>query len=583
MSFDRKRLSRRDVLKMLAVGAAAGVVPPKTYLRMLLAAQTTAETLPNGVAAGDVTPDSAVLWAHSSAPGSITFAYSASTAWFDFLAHHRMTAEVQDTSVPVKVKLSDLHPGMEYTYQITDAAGSSLMGRFVTPPAAGEKRGLHFGVTGDWRGELRPYVSLSNIAERKLDFFMLHGDTIYGDVPSIDLTRVAQSLADYRIKHNEVLSARYERNYWADIRASTSVFAVIDDHEVCNDFAGGAPPSSDSRFDQTGDYINQTQLYRNGLQAFHEYMPINAEVYDGTGDPRVDGRPKLYRTRTFGSTAAIFVLDARSFRDKEEPQIPPLQAVNPFAVVRALASMFEPGRTMLGKPQLEQFKRDLLAAHEAGITWKFVMIPEPIQQMGWFGGVDRWEGYALERTEVLQFIEDNAIRNVVFVSADVHTTFINNLTYQTKAGGEQIPTHCFEISTEAAAYYPPTGQIIMDNAAQIGALSKDAYAAYQTMPPAEKDALLEDLFNRIVLRLQGFTPLGLEDSLVNWERVKGGWVVGHTFGWSEFEIAPDTEKLTITTYGVPAYDPDQAKNDPEGILSRTPEIMSQLIITPQTA
>jgi hypothetical protein len=237
---------------------------------------------------------------------------------------------------------------------------------------------------------------------------------------------------------------------------------------------------------------------------------------------------------------------------------------------------------MVGKPQLEDFKRDLLAAHEAGITWKFVMIPEPTQHMGWFGGVDRWEGYAPERTEVLKLIEDNAIRNVVFIAADVHTTFINNLTYQTEASGEHFPTHCFEISSQATAYSPPTGQIIIDNAAQIGVLSRSLYEAYQTtMSLAEKDALVEDLFNRIVLRLQGFTPLGLEDSLVNWERVSGGWVVGHSFGWTEFEIAPEDEKLTITTYGVPAYTPAQARNQPEPILSLTPEIMSQLIITPQ--
>ena len=315
-------------------------------------------------------------------------------------------------------------------------------------------------------------------------------------------------------------------------------------------------------------------------------MPLRDEVYSGTDDPRVDGRPKLYRHVTFGSTAAMIdprrALVPRPGRTADSARC---RSVNPFAVVRALATMFEPGRTMLGKPQLDELKRDLLAAHNAGIIWKFVMIPEPIQHMGWFGGVDRWEGYALERTEVLKFIEDNTIRNVVFVSADVHTTFINNLTYQTEAGGEQIPTHCFEISTEGDRLLPADradhhGQCRRDWAG----FARASYDAYQTMSIAEKDAMLEDLFNRIVLGLQGFTPLGLEDSLVDWERVKGGWVIGHTFGWSEFEIAPETQKLTITTYGVPAYTPVQAMQaDPDNILAYVPEIMSQLIITPQTS
>lgn len=583
--------SRRDFLRISAAGAGAallgvGVPPAAPLLRGLWGRrrQTSTATLPNGVAAGDVTTTTAVLWAHSTALGPLTFRYNQRTAWFDAHSSHVVTVDVQDPTLPVKVLIEYLQPGVDYLYRVTDAAGAQIMGRFRTLPAPDARPGLHFGVAGDWRGELRPYVALANVAERELDFFVEHGDTIYGDMPSLDLPQdAARTLAEYRVKHNEGYSARYERNVWADIRASTSIYATIDDHEVCNDFAGGAAPTSDPRFEAGPAYINQTERFRNGLQAFSEYNPLRDEVYSGTDDPRVEGRPQLYRFATFGSTAAIFVLDARSFRDQEEPQLEPAQVVNPFALVRSLASMFTPGRTMLGRPQVEALKRDLLAAQQAGVTWKFVLVPEPIQHMGWFGGVDRWEGYALERTEVLQFIEDHAIRSVVFVSADVHTTFINNLTYQTEAGGAQMPTHCFEISTECAAFDPPTGQFIVENAAEIGLLSSERYAEYQAMSIPEKDALLEDLFNRVVLKLQGFTPLGLDDSLVTFERVTGGWVVGHTFGWTEFEIAPDSDQLTITTWGVPAYTPAQAASDPAAILALTPAIMSQLIITPQPA
>ncbi len=582
-----KSLSRRDFIRMSAVGISSiGLSPKLAWIaRLPQSAQTTpTTTLPNGVAVGDVTQNTAILWAHSTAPGTIKFSYTAARAVIDPYAATVLTAEVVDPTLPVKIVARNLLPGTEYVYQATDVAGSTASGRFITLPADGAKVGLHFGVTGDWRGELRPYIALSNVAAMKLDFFMEHGDTIYADVPSIDFPGAqARSLADFRVKHNEVYSARYGRNVWADIRASTSVYAINDDHEVCDNFAGGAPPSSDPRFDQTGDYINQTHLYQNGMQAFQEYNPIREEVYRGTGDPRVDGRPKFYRAMNFGSTAAVFILDARAFRDKEEAQLSEAQVINPFAVSKALASVFEPNRTMLGKPQLETFKTDLLAAHQAGILWKFIMLPEPIQNMGWLGGVDRWEGYALERADVLRFIEDNAIRNVVFISADIHTTFINNLTYQTEAGGAQIPTHCFEISTEATAYYKPTGQMIMEEAGKIGLLSKDQYAAYQKMLFPEKDAQLEQIVNTVVLGLQGFTKLGLEDSLVDWQRVKGGWVVGHTYGWSEFQVDADTQNLTITTYGVPAYSPADAENKSAQILAYTPEIMSQLIIKPQTS
>ena len=588
---NHKALSRRDFIKISIVGTAAlnGITPllARQIGEQIEQTPTWNVTMPNGIAAGDVTPDSVVLWTHSTTPGTVSFRYAASTAWWDYRARYETTAEVADPMIPVKVQVTHLQPNTEYVYQVRDAAGSRVSGRFRTLPAANAKRDLHslrFGVTGDWRGELRPYVSLSNVAARQLDFFVELGDTIYADMPSLDLSAgQARTLTDFRIKHNEVYSVRYDRNIWADIRASTSVYVVHDDHEVCDDYAGGAAPSSDPRFENNGDYINQTDLYRHAMQVLGEFNPLRDEIYSGSDDPRVEGRPKFYRAMTFGSTAALIILDARSFRDKEEAQLSPVQVFIPSMLKRGLAAMFEPNRTMLGQPQLADLKRDLLAAHQAGIIWKFIMVPEPIQHMGWFGGVDRWEGYALERTEVLKFIEDNAIRNVVFISADVHTTFINNLTYQTEAGGAQIPTHCFEISTECAAFSPPTGQLIMDTAAEIGLISKRDYADYQQRPLAEKDILSEAIFNTVVLKLQGFTPLGLDDSLVNWQRVKGGWVVGHSFGWTEFEIVPETEKLTITTWGVPAYTPEQAANESEKILAYAPEIMSQLIITPQTS
>ena len=111
---------------------------------------------------------------------------------------------------------------------------------------------------------------------------------------------------------------RFGVNALGALRSSTTVFATIDDHEVTNDFAGGALISTDPRF--SGDpnsLINDSALYENGLQAFQEYNPIAAEFYPDTGlDPRFDGERRLYRQRIFGSDAALTVLDARSFRDQ---------------------------------------------------------------------------------------------------------------------------------------------------------------------------------------------------------------------------------------------------------------------------
>jgi 3-phytase/alkaline phosphatase D len=579
-------ISRRDFVKLLGAGAAAlafssalqsGAAAQSAPANRSAGAASSTPAFPNGVAAGDVNQTSAVLWARAVHSGTVTF--EVATADGEVVGVY--TASSTDPMLPVKVYVDGLTPNTRYTYTVTDSRGESLSGRFQTPAEIGTYAGLRFGVSGDWRGELRPYPVLSNIPERDLAFFVEHGDTIYADIPSVDFpAEQAVSIDDFRIKHAEVYSERFGRNYWADVRASTAIYATIDDHEVTNDFAGGAPPSSDERFaGETVEFINQTMLYRNGLQAFQEYNPLRDEFYTGTGDNRVDGRPKLYRYVTFGSDAAVIILDARSFRDQNQEGT--LDIFNREAVQAYLESLFAEGRTMLGRPQVEALKRDLLAAHNAGITWKFVLIPEPAQQTGWFGGNDRWEGFAPERTEVMQFIEDDNIRNVVFVAADVHTTFINHITYQTEAGGEVIPTHAFEVTTGAVAFYPPTGQALVEGAREFGLISESVFNTYQSGGIAQKDALLQDLFNRFVLRLQGYDPLGLENTLINATFNQGGYVLGHSFGWTEFDIDAESQTLTVTTYGVPAYDRDTLEADPGAIIDQTPAILSQFTVTPQ--
>src|SRR5262245_17956610 len=54
-------------------------------------------------------------------------------------------------------------------------------------------------------------------------------------------------------------------------------------------------------------------LFNIGLQAFQEYNPVRAETYPRSGVPRTSGKARLYRYRTFGDDAALFLLDERSF------------------------------------------------------------------------------------------------------------------------------------------------------------------------------------------------------------------------------------------------------------------------------
>lgn len=277
---------------------------------------------------------------------------------------------------------------------------------------------------------------MSNASTRDLDFFVALGDTIYADYPSpaVPVTQ-ATTLNEYRQKHEEVYSTQLTLNTLAALRRSTALFATIDDHEVTMEFAGGANAATDPRFQTTTGLINDTALFDVALQAFQEYNPLHTEFYGTVGDSRMDQERKLYRYRTFGSDAALFVLDTRSFRDTPITALAPSDYSNPFAVLSFISKTFTADRTLLGSKQLQDLEADLLDAQQKGITWKFVAISDPIQNLGPAGAEGRFEGYALERAALLKYIVDNQIQNVVFVAADVHGTIVNNLTYQTTAGG----------------------------------------------------------------------------------------------------------------------------------------------------
>ena len=571
-------------------------------------------SFPNGVASGDTTSTSTVLWTRSLTTGKVRFEISRTRLFLRPIQSHKV--KVADPTVPVKVEIKGLTPGTTYYYRVTNKSRHSIIGKFRT--AASSRKGsihhdkhgkfsylwqrkfrpLRFGISGDWRGELAPYPAVKNVHTRNLDFFVTLGDTIYADFPSPAVSQEqAETLEEFRLKHDEVYTQRLGFNAWARVRQSTSIFTMIDDHEVTNDFAGGAPPSTDPRFSGPGDFINETELYRNGLQAFHEFNPIQKLTYNTPESPLTDGKPVLYRNQSYGKSAAIFLLDARSFRDTE------LEAVaNPFDSTQVgafIAQSFDidpltgqslPARSMLSTPQLDFLKEDLIKAEEKGITWKFVMVPEPVQNLGVIGAPDRFEGYARERTELLKFIEDNQINNVVFVAADIHGTLVNNLTYQLGPGQPQIETSMFEITTGSVAFDAPFGPSVLDIAAATtvapGVTLLDSFLsglglpnrqAFEALPLAQRDLALQGLIDEQIIPL-GYDPIGLQDSMVHATLLEGGYTAVHTFGWTEFEIRPISKKLVITTYGIDPYTEDEIDTS---ILDRDPQVISKFEVLPQ--
>jgi alkaline phosphatase D len=534
-----------------------------------------ATAFPDGVSSGDVTRTSAVLWARASKPGVVAFQISNDPGF-----HHVIgTGEVNivNTLVPAKFEVDGLHPDHRYYYRVIDADAHVAEGTLETSPKLGQYKGFTFGVFADSRGNLAPYPSIENAPTAGLDLLIKLGDVPYAD--PFPFGSPAQTLQEFQIKNNEIYSSHLGINSWAALQSTTPILSTIDDHEVRVDFAGGALASSDPRFAGPRTYVNDTALYDNGITAFEQYNAIQSKTYSGTGDPRFDGKPDLYRYDIHGSDAAIFMLDTRSFRDAQLPE------ASPTAPLPFLAASFNPRRTMLGGVQLDQLEHDLLDAQSKGITWKFVNVSVPIQNFGPIMAADRFEGYAAERDALLKFINDNHIENVVFVSADFHTFSVNNLTYQDHLGGPQIATSAIEVDTMAIASGLNVPQIPA-LLAQAGVLPSDQLALYNQLPPVGKDDFLKTLIDKTFLAPIGYDPIGLDDNLaiaagkVHAQLLQGSYFVSNDFGWTKFKVDPDTQNLLVTTYGIPGYTAADLAANPAAILARTPTIVSQFLITP---
>lgn len=154
--------------------------------------------------------------------------------------------------------------------------------------------------------------------------------------------------------------------------------------------------------------------------------PVNllggAPTISAPDDLRTNGTVQNYFTRSWGNNVRYIQLDDRSYRDARMVNVSPMVAD-------------DPRRTMLGKTQLAWLKQQLLDAKSAGVKWKIIAISTPIDIWVDFVSKDldnkSWVGgYNYERNDIMKYIVDNGIKNVVFLTTDDHMARATKLTYQ---------------------------------------------------------------------------------------------------------------------------------------------------------
>src|SRR5439155_3563806 len=269
-----------------------------------------------GVAAGDMTSDSAILWTRLSGAGRATAELAESEAFDRPISLPPVQAPAAH-DFTVKVEAKDLKPSTAYFYRFKSDGATSPVGRFKTAYAPDYRGGIAMAFTGDAHWSWKPYPLLNSLLKEKLDYFLFLGDLIYEDTGR---TTSAEDLEGYRFKYRENREPRDSSESkmvpMRDLYSAFGMYAIFDNHETGASRNKDAPPYTEGGASASGQFVNQTPGFKQRAQALLEYQPFREETVSGTGDPRLDGTTRFYRAVPWGASSELIVLDDRSYRDQ---------------------------------------------------------------------------------------------------------------------------------------------------------------------------------------------------------------------------------------------------------------------------
>ena len=432
--------------------ATAGLGAPA-----LVAAQTTQPQLPYGLQIGDTTlvrtgrhsfdrddamdfddhgrsggrglQASSIVWARSDKPARMVLEWDTT----DRFANPRRIIgpyALESTDFTARVDLTELPLGQHiFTRVAMEDLGTGrtrsewLTARFRTPSLdtrqgprfvwGGDTAGQNFGINADFGG-MRIYEQMRL---RDPDFFVHCGDTIYADgvmTPTVTVEggRVWKNLIAEGVEKVAETQDEFRGRYRYNLRdANIRKFAQQvpqlwqwDDHEVTNNWSDSKDLSLDDRYTEKRVPL----LTARASKAFLEYAPLRPHTADESA--------RVYRKLSYGPSLEVFMVDMRSYRGPNTSNDQPTES---------------PDTAFLGNEQIEWLIQGLKASRS---TWKIISADMPLGLVVGDGkdamGRDRFEAIAqgngpargreLETARLLSAIKRERIRNVVWITADVH-------------------------------------------------------------------------------------------------------------------------------------------------------------------
>jgi alkaline phosphatase D len=420
------RLDRRAFVRQSVAGTFATLAGARVWAGQapgLVRAPGSVPGVPCGVSVGDAGNGRAIVWSRSDRAARM-FVECSTTETFADVREVRGPAALDGSDFTARVVLDNLPAGQRVFYRVRfqdlsdlRAWSDPVAGSFSTAPSSAS-RDVTLAWSADTVGQgwgIHPDLGLplyNTMLQVRPDVFIHCGDTIYADQPvaaevklddgtvwrnlvSPAKSKAAESLDEYRGNYKYNLQDAHMRRFNADV----AQVVLWDDHEVRDNWYPTRDLTGDDRYQTKSTAL----LAARARQAFFEFNPLPMNA---------DDLERVYRAVPCGPLADIFALDLRSYRG---PNSTNLQR-----------DLSDDSRVM-GAQQVEWLEAQLASSRA---VWKVIANDMPIGLVvrdgpSHFEAVANADdgpprGRELEIAGILRFIRDRRIRNVVWITGDVH-------------------------------------------------------------------------------------------------------------------------------------------------------------------
>lgn len=377
-----------------------------------------------GVASGDPTEDSVVLWTRLNA--DVTAADGGMPArrlpvvWemateprFRRVVRRGVVWALPELGHAVHVDVRGLRADAEYHYRFRYRDEASTVGRTRTAPPArrgGGRLDFAFASCQAWPDGY--YAALGRMAEEDLDLVLHLGDYVYeGGIPADGGYRQTPVPEVFRDAPRDLQRWRLQYALYKsdpDLQRAHARFPWVvtwDDHEVQNDYAG-----TESQYE--GDI---SALRAAAYQAWYEHQPVRRPARPGADGPRI------YRRLHWGRLAQLDVVDGRQYRS-----VPPCG----WGEADACAGGYDPSVTMLGREQERWLDRGL---RRSDARWNLMGSNVMMARLDHDGDAgqrlwhDAWDGFPAARRRITDAWQRYDVSNPVVLTGDWHSTFVNDI------------------------------------------------------------------------------------------------------------------------------------------------------------